>query len=263
MRGRGIPEKKKGRRRKIDQIGTTAENSQSFPDSKGKDEIMPRSWSGRLWSRLAILVVVLGGTVGGVWLASGSFGQDQQEPPPNQASVPSPKTQTVAQVDPSKVSADSPKAVPQAVKPKELGTELKGEPSERKGEPKEAKGQPSERKGEPKEGKGQPSEPKGEPRERKGEGSKRKGEFSKPKDDVKPVSLVEAVTLAEKSGQGQAVRAEKQGTGSRTRFSVDLLGAEGVRTRVRLTATGKILDSQPLGQGLSGKRPEREREWEE
>jgi hypothetical protein len=200
---------------------------------------MASSWTGRLWFRLAILVLVCGGTVGGVWLASGGFGQEQQDPPPGQTSTPPAAIPAVAQVDPSQLPKDTPKTVPQTPKPKVEAGERKGDG----GNPKAEAGKP-----------------KAEAGERKGESGKRKGRSGKLAAGGKAVSLAEAIALAEKSGKGEAIRAEREGTGARRRFSVTLVDAEGTRTRVRLNATGNILDSQELPRGVGpSKKTERER----
>jgi hypothetical protein len=177
--------------------------------------------------------------VGGAWLASNSFGQDQQDPPPSQSSTPPAKTLTVAQGEPGKSPAGAPEVETPAGKPKEEGSK----PKEKAGKPKEEGGKAKEESGKPK-------------------GKSDKGPAKSGKSGVKgkAISLSEAITLAEKAGKGEALRAEKQGRGARTRFTVTLLGAEGVRIRVRLDATGTILDSQELPKG--GRTPERRSERE-
>jgi hypothetical protein len=75
----------------------------------------------------------------------------------------------------------------------------------------------------------------------------------------KAITLAEAVTLAEQAGKGQAVWAERQGAGADASFTVDLLGGDGARVRVRLSAAGQVLGSGPTP---AAGRP-RERPWGE
>src|SRR5262245_58436192 len=68
-------------------------------------------------------------------------------------------------------------------------------------------------------------------------------ESLKKKEDVKPISLVEAIGIAEKAGKGQATKAERKGEGSETQFQVDVVGKDGEKTRISLSAAGKVVES--------------------
>jgi uncharacterized membrane protein YkoI len=83
----------------------------------------------------------------------------------------------------------------------------------------------------------------------------------KKKEDVKPISLVEAITIAEKAGKGQATRAEVKGQGAEAQFRVDLVTKDGTRTRMTLSAAGKVVESgegPPAKEG-KGQTPGNER----
>jgi hypothetical protein len=65
--------------------------------------------------------------------------------------------------------------------------------------------------------------------------------------EVKPISLIEAITLAEKAGKAKAVQAEMDGEGAEAEFSVTLRAADGSRKTFTLDAQGKIQESKDLG----------------
>lgn len=71
------------------------------------------------------------------------------------------------------------------------------------------------------------------------------------KPDVKPITLIEAITIAEKAGKGQATRAELKGEGAEISFKVDVVGKDGNRLRLTLSAAGKVMESEeaPKGKG--------------
>lgn len=71
------------------------------------------------------------------------------------------------------------------------------------------------------------------------------------KPDVKPITLIEAITIAEKAGKGQATRAELKGEGAEAQFKVDVVGKEGGKLRFTLSIAGKVLESEeaPKGKG--------------
>jgi uncharacterized membrane protein YkoI len=76
------------------------------------------------------------------------------------------------------------------------------------------------------------------------------------KNEVKPVSLIEAITSAEKAGKGQATKAERKGEGADAQFKVDVVLADGSRIRITLNAAGKVLENEPAPKG-KGKGPEK------
>jgi hypothetical protein len=63
-----------------------------------------------------------------------------------------------------------------------------------------------------------------------------KKEKKEEKKAAAPVSLIQAITTAEKSGKGSAVKADRKDD----HFKVDLESADGKRTHVLLDARGKI-----------------------
>ena len=63
------------------------------------------------------------------------------------------------------------------------------------------------------------------------------------KEEVKPISLIEAITLAEKAGKGLASKAERKGEGSETQFKIDVVGSDGTKVKLTLNATGKVVES--------------------
>lgn len=56
---------------------------------------------------------------------------------------------------------------------------------------------------------------------------------------IKTITLIEAITIAEKSAKGEAVKAEKKGEGPETHFKIDVLGKDGKKAKVELTGDGK------------------------
>jgi uncharacterized membrane protein YkoI len=70
-----------------------------------------------------------------------------------------------------------------------------------------------------------------------------------PKEKAKPtvarnITLVEAITLAEKSGKGTATKAERKGEGSETFYRIEVTGSDGKKTRIELTLQGKVRDKR-------------------
>jgi uncharacterized membrane protein YkoI len=63
------------------------------------------------------------------------------------------------------------------------------------------------------------------------------------KETAKPISLIEAITIAEKVGKGQATKAERKGEGAETQFKVDVVGIDGTKVKLTLSAAGKVVES--------------------
>jgi hypothetical protein len=220
---------------------------------------MAPSWTGRLFVRLAILVGALGGLLGGLWVASGSFGQDPTGP----AAAVTPKSPEPApKVVPaglSKPGAADDKTAAEAGKP--VG---KAERKQGKGRGSREDGRGQRKKGSGEVGKPgrQAEEPEEEDEEEGSERPRKTVPTPGKQDAAKSISLADAITLAEKSGKGEAIRAEKRGKGSKVRFTVDLLGKSGDRTRVSLNSSGTILDSSEMSREerrFGRERPERQR----
>jgi hypothetical protein len=57
------------------------------------------------------------------------------------------------------------------------------------------------------------------------------------------ISLIEAVTIAEQLGSGQAIRAERKDK-PEVSFKVDLLLPDGRRTKIDLTADGRVKEKK-------------------
>ena len=55
------------------------------------------------------------------------------------------------------------------------------------------------------------------------------------------ITLREAVDLIEKSNKGEVVRVEKTGEGSAAQYDVDVLGKNGVRNLLRVSANGLVI----------------------
>jgi hypothetical protein len=72
----------------------------------------------------------------------------------------------------------------------------------------------------------------------------------------KLISLMEAITLGERAGKGEAVLAEKIGSGDKAAFNVDVV-ANGTKSRFNINATGKVIVEVPVpakkGGGNQGK----------
>jgi len=70
---------------------------------------------------------------------------------------------------------------------------------------------------------------------------------SKPADKVaasgegKSISLIEAISLVEKTGKGLVVKAERIGEGTSVQFNVDVLGTDRTQTHFNVNATGKVI----------------------
>jgi hypothetical protein len=60
---------------------------------------------------------------------------------------------------------------------------------------------------------------------------------------VKVISLIEAITIAEKIGKGQAMKAERKDKPELS-FRIELMDAEGVKNRIELTADGKLKEKK-------------------
>jgi len=56
------------------------------------------------------------------------------------------------------------------------------------------------------------------------------------------VSQAEAVAIAEKSADGRMVNVARQGEGASTQFAIDVLRKDGKTTRVKLNATGRVIE---------------------
>jgi uncharacterized membrane protein YkoI len=81
-------------------------------------------------------------------------------------------------------------------------------------------------------------------------------EALKAREEVKPISLSEAISAAEKAGKGQAIKAEREGESVETRFRIELVSKDGTRTRLVLGPSGKVIDSPEAGKGPpEGKGP--------
>jgi uncharacterized membrane protein YkoI len=61
---------------------------------------------------------------------------------------------------------------------------------------------------------------------------------------IKPVSRTEAANIAEKAGNGQAVKVEKQGEGVATKFLIDVRTKDGATVRITLNATGNVIEKR-------------------
>jgi hypothetical protein len=59
---------------------------------------------------------------------------------------------------------------------------------------------------------------------------------------IKPISLVEAIAIAENLANGKAVKTDTQGEGLATQYNIDVLRKDGSMARVSLNATGNILE---------------------
>jgi hypothetical protein len=57
----------------------------------------------------------------------------------------------------------------------------------------------------------------------------------------KPISLVDAILIAEKVGKGQATKAERKDRPELS-FKIDVLGLDGSKSKVELTGDGKVKD---------------------
>ena len=55
------------------------------------------------------------------------------------------------------------------------------------------------------------------------------------------ITLHEAVDLIEKSNKGEVVRVEKTGEGSAAQYDVDVLGKNGARNLLRVSANGLVI----------------------
>jgi hypothetical protein len=75
----------------------------------------------------------------------------------------------------------------------------------------------------------------------KGKGKARRDE-PPPAPAAKAISLIDAIKIAEKQARGEAVKAERKGDGPELKFKVDVLTSDGKRTKVELTAAGKIIE---------------------
>src|SRR5262245_58985401 len=64
------------------------------------------------------------------------------------------------------------------------------------------------------------------------------------KEEAKPISLTEAINIAEKAGKGQAIKAERKGEGADTQFQVEVVGKDGARSRISLNAAGKVQETE-------------------
>ena len=74
----------------------------------------------------------------------------------------------------------------------------------------------------------------------------------KASEEVKPLSLTEAIGIAEKSSKGQAVKAERDGDGADARFKIDVIAKDGTRSRINLNATGKPIEGESPSAGKKG-----------
>lgn len=77
-----------------------------------------------------------------------------------------------------------------------------------------------------------------------------KGKDKKDKKDKKgdvgskSISLSDAIRIAEKSGFGTAVKAERKGESGDYHFKVDVLDKTGAKSKIKLDATGKLLEEK-------------------
>ena len=92
------------------------------------------------------------------------------------------------------------------------------------------------------------------PAKRKGseKGAAKKTDETK-KTGGKVISLTDAIAIAEKAGQGQAVKAERKGEGEDTHFNVEVVGKGGEKTKIELTATGERRAAKETTKGPPGK----------
>jgi hypothetical protein len=83
-------------------------------------------------------------------------------------------------------------------------------------------------------------------------------------DEPRPILLSEAVALVEKTGKGEAVRAEKVGSATSAQFNIDVVGKDGARTQFNVNATGKVvLETPQQSRPTTGQTKGRERERRE
>jgi uncharacterized membrane protein YkoI len=62
---------------------------------------------------------------------------------------------------------------------------------------------------------------------------------------VKTITLIEAITIAEKTTKGEATKADKKGEGTETHFKIDVVGKDGKKSKVELTYDGKPKEKKP------------------
>jgi uncharacterized membrane protein YkoI len=76
---------------------------------------------------------------------------------------------------------------------------------------------------------------------------KKPGKPEKPKKPARTITLTEAIAIAEQTGRGQAVKAERRGEGAKARFEIDLIDKQGRRVEVEVSATGQLFqDEEPI-----------------
>ncbi len=83
-------------------------------------------------------------------------------------------------------------------------------------------------------------------KEEKGKDKKDKKDKKDGKGEKAPkmISLIDAIGIAEKSGFGAAVKAERKGEPGEYHFKVDVLDSTGVKTKIKLDDTGKVLETE-------------------
>jgi hypothetical protein len=82
-------------------------------------------------------------------------------------------------------------------------------------------------------------------------------EALKTTEEVKPISLTEAIQFAEKAGKGRAIQAEQDGDGAETTFALTLVSSDGTKKQITLDARGKVLEQKAAGKSgpPAGKGP--------
>jgi len=69
----------------------------------------------------------------------------------------------------------------------------------------------------------------------------------------RPISPETAVAIAEKTADGRAIRVDRHGEGAATRFEVDVQRSGGKTLRVRLSASGSVLQTADAASAPEGK----------
>ena len=75
---------------------------------------------------------------------------------------------------------------------------------------------------------------------------------------VKTISLTEAIAVAEKAGKGRAVRAELR-DGDEPIFKIDVLGSDGSKSKIELTADGKVRGGEGTPEAPAPDKKKREK----
>jgi hypothetical protein len=230
-----------------------------------------------MFARAGILAGACVGIVGVVLLVNGSLGQDAEAPPAQPAKVQPAKIEPTEsprpqQNDPAKVNAAAPAEVKplslsdavRAVESKEKGTavravktgpdadgsfyvELVAPGGTRSGFQVDAAGALS-----------RTAVKIATPAKGISGRTKQLGQTPNAK-DIKVIDLHEAVSLVERAGKGEVLKAERSGTGAVTQFDVEVAGDKDKPRRFVVNATGKAIVEafepvQKKGKGKKGGR---------